>query len=427
MRILLVSHKYPPYAMGGVEVYTRNLAQALHPQHEIAVFFRHDDDSGPLFAETDDRDGGIFKRRVSYNPTGLGASVAGQFFETFLNRHIEDSFTRLLSQFQPDLVHVQHVMALSARLITLARQAGLPVVLTLHDYWFICSNSQLIWPDAQPCRGKAAGMNCVRCAAAARFPSRLVGPLRPALAPLFVYRDRVVDKAARQANHFVSPSRFLIDKYIAAGFPPDRFLFLENGLPLHRIRQFRWRPSDGPLRVTFLGSLAWQKGVHILAEAYRGLPPGTARLQIWGNPHVFPQYAQQLRQILPNPAAELKGPIANEHVGEVLADSDVMVVPSVWYENSPVVIQEARAAGLPVVVSGHGALAEKVQHGVNGLHFPPGDATALRRILARLAGDADLLAKLRQNIPAPMDMSEHAQRLEILYRQVMLQRQAVDG
>ncbi|MGD2040368.1 MAG: glycosyltransferase, partial [Anaerolineae bacterium] len=113
--------------------------------------------------------------------------------------------------------------------------------------------------------------------------------------------------------------------------------------------------------------------------------------------------------------------------GEVLADSDVMVVPSLWYENSPVVIQEARAAGLPVVVSGHGALAEKVQHGVNGLHFPPGDATALRRILARLAGDADLLAKLRQNIPAPMDMSEHAQRLEILYRQVMLQRQAVDG
>jgi len=74
---------------------------------------------------------------------------------TFLNRQIEASFARYLRQVQPDLIHIQHVMALSARLLHLARQSGAPVVLTLHDYWFICGNSQLIWPDAQVCRGKA--------------------------------------------------------------------------------------------------------------------------------------------------------------------------------------------------------------------------------------------------------------------------------
>ena len=426
MRILLVSHKYPPYAMGGVEVYTRNLARALHTGHDVAVFFRHDDPGGPPFQESDDYDDGILRWRVSCNPAGLGASVAGQFFDTFLNRHIEASLGRLLDRFQPDIVHFQHVMALSARLIGQARRAGLPVILTLHDYWFICSNSQLIWPDAQICRGKAGGMNCVRCAAAARFPSRLVGPLRPVLAPLFLYRDRIVAAAARQAHYLVSPSRFLIDRYLAAGFAPERFLFLENGLPLDRIRRFRWQASAGPLRVTFLGSLAWQKGVHILAEAYRQLPPGTVRLRIWGNPDVFPEYAARLRGLLPDPAAELVGPIANERVGEVLADSDVMVVPSLWYENSPVVIQEARAAGVPVIVSGHGALAEKVQHGANGLHFPPGDVTALRDVLRRLAHDPALLDRLRRDIPAPADMSDHTQRLEKLYQQARLQPGTVE-
>ena len=424
MRILLVSHKFPPYSLGGVEVYTHNLAQALRRQHQVSAFYRHDDDEGPLFAENDDDADGILTRRVSCRPSGLAASVAGEFFSTFLNQQIEDSFSRFVAQIQPDLIHIQHVMALSARLLHLARKSGAPLLLTLHDYWFICGNSQLIWPDVQTCQGKAWGTNCVRCAAAARFPSRLVQWLRPALAPLFLYRDHIVGKAARQADLFISPSRFLIDQYIAAGFPADRFLHLENGLRLEQIRQFPWQPAGGPLRVTFLGSLAWQKGVHILVEAFSGLPSDIARLQIWGDPSVFPDYVKSLHDLSTHPDIQFMGRIANERVGEVLADSDVMVVPSVWYENSPVVIQEARAAGVPVVASGHGALAEKVRHGVDGLLFPPGDVATLRRTLQRLVDEPDLLPRLRRNIPPPMDMDRHVQELEALYHCLAAKRSA---
>jgi glycosyltransferase involved in cell wall biosynthesis len=292
------------------------------------------------------------------------------------------------------------------------------VLLTLHDYWFICGNSQLIWPDRQTCQGKAWGLNCVRCAAAARFPSPLVRWLRPALAPLFQYRDRMVGQAARQADQFISPSKFLIERYIAAGFPASRFLHLENGLCVEPIRRFPWHPVDRPLRVTFLGSLAWQKGVHILVQAFSGLPDGIARLRIWGDPAVFPDYAKSLQDLSAHPNVEFMGRIANERVGEVLADSDVMVVPSLWYENSPVVIQEARAAGVPVVASGHGALAEKVRHDVDGLLFPPGDVAALRQALWRLADEPDLLPRLRRNIPPAMDMDQHVQELEDIYRRL---------
>jgi glycosyltransferase involved in cell wall biosynthesis len=419
MRILLVSHKFPPHSLGGVEIYTHNLAESLRARHQVAVFYRHDDGDGSPFAEHDEDLDGILTRRVSCNPGGLAASAVGEFLETFLSRQIEDSFARFVAQLQPDLIHIQHVMALSARLLHLARESGAPVILTLHDYWFICGNSQLIWPDAQTCLGKALGMNCVRCAAAARFPSPLVRWLRLPIAPVFVYRDRLVGHAARQAHQFLSPSQFLIDQYVAAGFPAQRFLYLENGIPVDAIRRHPWQPSDGPLRVTFLGSLAWQKGVHVLVEAFNGLANGVARLRIWGDLTVFPDYVDNLRQISTLPDTQFMGRIANDRVGEVMADSDVVVVPSLWFENSPVVIQEARAAGVPVVASGHGALAEKVRHGVDGLHFPPGDAIALRNVLQRLVDERDLLARLGEKVPAPMDMSDHVQQLETIYQQAM--------
>ena len=416
MRILLVSHKFPPHALGGVEVYTHNLAQALQArQHQVAVFFRHDEPQAAPFAFDDREEDGLLIRQVSCRPKGLAASVAGEFFGTFLNRSIEASFTRFVRLFRPDLIHVQHVMALSARLLPLAAQTGIPVVLTLHDYWFLCANAQLIWPDAQICQGKAGGMNCVRCAAAARFPSPLIRWLRPALAPLFLFRDRIVYDAARQAHWFISPSRFLLDRYLEAGFPTDRASYLECGICTDRIQSVAWEPRQGPLRITFLGSLGWQKGAHVLAQAFAGLPEGAARLRLWGDPTVFPDYAQRVQDLLPPTGAEMMGRIPNEQVGHVLADSDVVVVPSLWYENSPVVIQEARAAGVPVVASGHGALAEKVRDGVDGLHFPPGDVDGLRRVLQRLLDEPDLLARLREEMAQATDMDTHVTHLEEIY------------
>jgi len=300
----------------------------------------------------------------------------------------------------------------------MARDAGIPTLLTLHDYWFLCGNSQLVWPDGQRCRGKAGGTNCVRCAAAARFPSPFVRWLRPALAPLFLYRDSVVRSAARASRCLIAPSRFLINQYVTAGFPSDRFILLENGIPAQEIARQPRQPGNGILRVAFLGSLAWQKGVHILAEAWRGVPPGMARLRIWGDPSLFPDYSARLRELLEGTGAEIMGRIPNQRVGEALADSDVIVVPSLWYENSPVVIQEARAAGLPVVASRLGALEEKVHDGVDGILFPPGDAGALRQVLVRLAEQPGLLARLRSGVPPAMDMGEHVSRLEQIYEQV---------
>jgi glycosyltransferase involved in cell wall biosynthesis len=114
-----------------------------------------------------------------------------------------------------------------------------------------------------------------------------------------------------------------------------------------------------------------------------------------------------------------EGPIPNDQIGCVLANTDIIVVPSLWYENSPVVIQEARAMGIPIIASAHGALCEKVRDGVDGLLVPPGDVAAWRTAIQRLLDEPDLLPRLRAGVRPPMTMEEHVGRLEEIYSKVV--------
>jgi glycosyltransferase involved in cell wall biosynthesis len=214
----------------------------------------------------------------------------------------------------------------------------------------------------------------------------------------------LVRQAAHSADLLIAPSRFLIQQYTEAGFAAGRFLYLENGIDVERIQRYPRRPSpDGKLRFTYLGSLAWQKGVHVLVEAFKGIPPDAAVLKIYGDPTVFPDYSGQLREIADPLNTHFEGPVPNEQVGRVLAETDVLVVPSLWYENSPVVIQEAFAAGVPVIASEIGALPEKVSS--EDRLFEPGDAAKLRRLAQDIIAREDRLSRFGA-ATCPRSMSE---------------------
>lgn len=414
MHIALVVHKFPPSSVGGTETYTHNLAGALSKEHEVFVFYR-DDGEGERFIEEWQERNGFRVWRVGRAFDARRANPAALFFDTFYNRDVEASFRRFLAEVQPDIIHFQHLMLLSYRLLALARRAGIPALLTLHDYWFLCANSQLIWPDGQVCQGKAWGINCARCATA-RAGSPLMQAVRPVFAPLFQLRDVIVKRAALQAQHFVSPSHFLREQYLTAGFPAENFTVLENGIDVERIQAFPRQPAqDGRLRVTYLGSLAWQKGVHVLVEAFHELPPDQVHLRVYGNPYTFPEYATQL-QALANPATTtFEGTVPNVEVGRVLAETDLLAVPSLWYENSPVVIQEAAAAGVPVMASRIGALPEKVRAGENGILVRAGDVLVWRMALQQILEEPGRLLSLKANISSPMTNLEHADRIQRLY------------
>lgn len=412
MRIAFVVHKFPPESLGGTEIYTHDLAEALGRRHQVWVFY-------PLESEGQGDDilhrDGLHLWRVRVDPRRWERHPLAVFFSTFRSREIEAGFGRFLEQVCPELVHFQHVQGVSAALIPMARSRGLPTLMTLHDYWYFCANSQLLRPGGETCMGPRWGLNCVDCAAV-RANLAFLKALRSLVAPLFMYRNAVLRRVLKNIQLFLAPSHFLMQRYLAWGLPVERLRYLENGINLTRIQSLPWQFSpDGKVRFTYLGALAWQKGVHVLIEAFNALRKEVAELHIFGDPRVFPDYAARLKRLARHPGIRFRGPLEPHRVGEALAGSNVVVVPSLWFENSPLVIQEAFAAGAPVIASGQGALVEKVRDGVDGLLFRPGDAADLRAKIEQLMAEPSLLETLRRNILPVKTMKEHAQELEAIY------------
>lgn len=414
MRIAFVVHKFPPESLGGTEIYTWSLARALAREgHDVHVFY-------PLFTESDElpparleRDGMHLWRVVLPKKP---ESAPRQFWHTFRHHAVEQEFPHFLRTVQPDVVHFQHVQGVSARL--LAMVADIPSLLTLHDYWYFCANSQLIRPDGQVCAGPRWGWNCVDCATV-RADLRVLRYARPLVALPFVFRNAYVQRMLAHVQIFIAPSHFLRQQYIAHGFPPERIFVLENGLDTSRLDgEFALPPPARRPHFGFLGSLAWQKGVHVLIEAFNRLPPNAAALTIYGSENAFPQYAASLRERARHPHIRFAGAIDYRATGAALRQMDCLVVPSLWFENSPLVIQEAYAMRVPVVASRLGALVEKVIDGKTGRLFPPGDVDALAEVLQDIIANPQQLAAMRANIPPVVTIETHAALLLDVYQQL---------
>ncbi len=172
------------------------------------------------------------------------------------------------------------------------------------------------------------------------------------------------------------------------------------------------------LHFGFLGSLAWQKGVHVLVEAFNQLPV-EARLTVYGGDQAFPEYATEVRALARHPGIRFAGSLDYRRVGEALRDLDCLVAPSLWFENSPLVIQEAYAVGLPVVASRLGALEEKVVEGRTGRLFAPGNPDDLARVLGELMARPEQLRILAANLPPVIGIDEHAAALVEQYRTLL--------
>lgn len=417
MRIALVVHKFPPFSVGGTEVYSSNVAKELAKRgHRVFVFFRDDGEGDRWIEEQYEREG-IGHWRVGRAFREDRVSPLGLFRDTFWNRDVERSFDRFLEWAKPGVVHFQHLMKLSFRLPSMVGRRGIPSLLTFHDYWFLCANAQLVGPGGRVCRGKKGRWNCVRCATA-RVGGKWIWVVWPGVALLIAWRDGLVRRAALAVRRWIAPSLFLRDRYVAEGWPLDRWIVLENGVDVEKLRALGGSKGgmDRRVHLCYIGALAWQKGVHVVLKAVRGLSPDRLCLRVVGDLDRFPEYGNWLRELADPRVVTFEGPIPNEQIGKVLAHCDAVVVPSLWFENSPVVIQEAFAVGVPVIASSIGALKEKVRHGVDGLCVPPGDVAAWRECLSSLALDPSRLAMLRSGVQPPMGIAEHVDRLEEIYR-----------
>ena len=456
LRVLIASHHFPPHYVAGAEQYAYRLARWLvHQGHEAEVVCVESIDYGdsPEPICTEDHYDGIAVHRLQFN---LG-TVSDPFRWSYWNPAIGEWLGEFLADRDFDLVHVNSSYLLSVSPIETAKDLGLPVVLTLHDYWFLCPRISLLHPDGTLCQGPESAMHCAWCRMTEQRRYRLLdvttqrklgsavmrwsrrATMRRLLGldrwlPAMRDRRATVNHALQRVDTVVSLSRFLSDKHAEYGLRPRRVVSIGFGMdPLRfpsqigpRIHMDAAGRPDLGLRIGYLGQLAPHKGIETLVRAFNWLrtrPPHEngqrLRLEVHGGFGHHVKYERRIRRLAAgNPAIQFFGRYENHRVGEILSGLDAIVVPSVWYENRPTVILEALAARTPVIGSAIGGIPELVNHKINGLLFEPGDSLDLAKQIRCLLDEPSLLSRLHDNIGPVKTVEQEMAELMQVYESV---------
>ncbi|MHB8174574.1 MAG: glycosyltransferase family 4 protein, partial [Nitrospirota bacterium] len=391
MKILFTSNGYPPREAAGAELYTYNLAGALSGRHSLNVFCRTVDRSMKEYAVIREVSDGVGVARMVNNLSG-----ALQPVRYYSDVKADCIFEEYLCEIRPDIVHVQHLMGLSGGFLRIVKEAGIPLVVTLHDYWFICPRFQLIDESGLLCRGPEGGSRCAkRCpnslfsvgpdgffGAGARIilkymPAGLQRKLKQMVrdgvikeirgisrsnirSDKFIKRAEFLKKALLKADKIISPSGYARDIFVENGFPPEKITVIPHGIPLPACKPAR---RGVKVRFGYMGSLAQLKGVSFLVEAF-GRLCGEAELHIYGhggeNQDII---LSGLKKLAKDACVTFHGRYAFDDMGVILAGIDVLVIPSLWPETFNIVMREAFACGVPVIASDAGALPEGVNNG----------------------------------------------------------------
>ncbi|HRJ44568.1 MAG: glycosyltransferase family 4 protein [Caldilineaceae bacterium] len=421
MRILHLVHQYPPEYVGGTEYYTQSVAQALTQRgHSVAVFTRRNGD-GKGSSQRMDGDVAV---HLAWN----GELTPGQrFLTTFGHAAIAEPFDALLAQFNPHLIHIQHMLGMPTALLEHILQRKIPFVLTLHDFWWVCANAQLITNySGEICDGPNLWLNCARCVLA-RSQKQTFWPAILPVAAMLGHRSARLNRLMKAATRIIAPSQFVKTWYSQHGISTDKIVVLKHGVDRHPKSLPANHPPEiqptarRPIRLLYAGGLSWQKGIHIPIEAIASIV-GDIELWIAGDERFDPEYSERLHRLAAqNGAGRVRflGRLSHTQVQRHLADADAAIVPALWYETFSLFVHEAFAAGTPVIASNLGALAEAVRHAKDGLLLPPGDVQAWASLFQRILSEPGLLADLRSNIQRPLSVAEHIDHLLGIYAEAV--------
>jgi glycosyltransferase involved in cell wall biosynthesis len=439
VRILHAIHDFLPRHHAGSEIYAFDLCRELAARHHVTI----------LCAEFDAarKHGHVTWRVFEGLPVVevVNNWACASFEETYRPPLIGDRVAHVLRAIQPDVVHVHNLLNLTFDLPALAARHGAPVVATLHDYALVCpSGGQRIHRSERHVCHDIDLSRCARCfresplyaqmsftklagitrrtgltgraastlrAAARRFPAvgrqlARAASYMPhvALSPRDL-EERMTSarQVFRQVDTFVAPSASIACEFERLGVDRSKIRVSDYGfVPLRpngpAMSEARRAESNGPLRIGYVGTLVWHKGVHVLLDAIRRLPASDYHLRIFGSPDVFPEYAADLRARAAGLPVTFMGKFEREQAADVYGQIDLLVVPSLWLENSPLVIHEAFMAGVPVVGARIGGIAGLIDDGRNGRLYDAASPAELATILGEFVANRPALSGLAEGV-----------------------------
>jgi len=427
MKILHVGSGIPPDFIGGAEIYMYNLVKELSKSHEVHVIY-------PTYTKTIKQPQIISRMYNNFHVHTLQIPQfvlfkAIQIKNTYINKSIEQKFMELLIHIKPDIIHFHNLWRFrSAKLIDVAHQLNIPTVLTLHDYWFLCPFSTMINYKNDICDVPEPN-ECYRCWVEKLSTDILVKQLRPFLkftlkrlnSPQdFKKRNEFLKHMLLNVDKIIAPSRFLREMFIRYDVPEDKIIYSENGYNLDKFKGFKKREKDtDKIIFGFAGSVIPIKGVHLLIDAFLEVPEDKAELRIYGNYDPKSSYVRKIfSKIQKRSNIYFLGEYDDPKVP--FSEIDILVFPSISYENCPLVLAEARATKTPVIASDLGAIPEFVEDRKTGLLFEPNNPKDLYEKIMMIIERSELIEEFGANIKPPKSMKKHRREVEQIYLTTLL-------
>jgi len=445
--ILFICHNHPSVRPGGAEAYALELHRHLVATGEMRSVFLAK--GGPPLSPAGRVHLGTYVAPVDDHPDEYFFFTEEWIYDwTFGTiRYDKQPYTKhfraFLQAIKPDVVHFQHTMFFGYDILREVKNTcpDAAIVYTLHEFMPIChrQGQMLRATDETPCM-KESPRRCNEC-----FPE--IDP------QTFFLRKKFVQSHMAVVDRFIAPSAFLGQRYVDWGLPAEKVQVEEYGRT-PPAGEARIQPRKHRDRFGFFGQLTPFKGLQVVLEAIIELNGGASAQQDpllaaleraagpvvpeagrpdgdGPRPHVRihganldlqpGQFQNRIAELLERAgdAVTFIGAYDHDDLHAYMEEVDWVIIPSIWWENSPLVIQEAFHFGRPVIASDIGGMAEKVTDGVDGLHFRANDPTSLAATMRRAASDADLWERLRGGIRPVYRMEEHAQRLSEMYDELL--------
>jgi len=408
-KILIISHAHPKFSKGGGEIAAYNMYKELRKQGFDAYF---------LAAHFNE------KAHHGYTPFSIVNEKEILFYASPMDYFINSTndkratwkhFREVLDMIEPEVIHFHHYMHLGLDKIREAYKykksnpdRDPKIILTLHEYIAICAhNGQMVKKEGDNLLGalcyESDYVDCAKC-----FPDRGAND--------FFLRESYIKSYFDLVDHFVSPSHFLVDRYVDWGIAPEKISMLENGQVYpDKLKRGKRPLQKGERRAVFgyFGQINPFKGMDVLMDALDYLDKKTLKhfrlhihgtgMEMWGEEFKgkvrshFEKYKENVTYF---------GRYEAEELPEFMAEVDWVIIPSSWWENSPLVIQESFKFGKPMIASDIGGMAEKITDGKDGLHFKVRNARSLAEKLTQAISDAELYDTLYDGVSEPLSIGD---------------------
>lgn len=396
MKVLKVIHGFPPDYMAGSEVYSYNLVKELQKYADVFVFTRVENDFDEEYKIYDEQFENIKIRRIN-NP-----KKDYTLFDKYFNKNIEQQFRKYITEINPDIIHIGHLSHLSVNIIKIAKEEfKLPVVFTIHDFWMYCVKGQLLNYKNEICSEQTPEkcQNCIN--------------YQSTLTEISFYQE-YLKKLINMVDIFISPSYFLKDFYINNGVDSTKIIYSKYGFNKNLItyKDKKFNKSD-TIKFGFIGRIIPSKGIKLLIDVFNELQ--NCEIDIYGfigNKKRFLEVSENIK---------FKGGYDNNNINDILSNFDVLIAPSIWYENAPLVIQEAFIAGIPVITSNIGGMKELVNNNINGFTFDVNNKKDLKRIINEIINNPLILnnLNLKENVDIVVSIEDEVKEIFKIYKDLL--------